>query len=222
MVKPAAGVVVGLAESQVPFPLLSPTDPNALDPAFAGGRVVGNVGGMVIGIQEMTAGAGGVGLGIGVEVLSGGTATFIVVPEEALSGIVLLHGSYTTFNGGRALWYNVEHFPASGGTGTPPPAGATPAAPGVTLPGKPGQIQHIFRDAAGHLPDTPTNRSLLEGLANDTAAVLGPDRFGNTWAARLNLDGTQTWVQYRNGVIINGGVNPTPRTYNPQTGLSGP
>ncbi len=70
-------------------------------------------------------------------------------------------------------------------------------------------------------PDTPANRALLEGLANDTKAVLGPDKFGNTWAARLNPDGTQTWVQYRNGVIINGGVNPTPRTFNSQTGLSG-
>ena len=91
----------------------------------------------------------------------------------------------------------------------------------MTLPPKPGQVQHIFRNAPGHLPDTPANRALLEGLANDTRAVLGPDRFGNTLAARLNPDGTQTWVRYRNGVIINGGVNPTPRTYNPQTGLDG-
>jgi len=102
----------------------------------------------------------------------------------------------------------------------PPPA-EPPTSAGVTLPERPGQIQHIFRDAAGHVPDTAANRAILEGLANDTGAVLGADRFGNTWAAQLNADGTQTWVQYRNGVIINGGVNPTPRTFSPQTGLSG-
>ncbi|MBS0267302.1 MAG: hypothetical protein JSS02_35585 [Planctomycetes bacterium] len=96
------------------------------------------------------------------------------------------------------------------------------AANAVKLPQKPGQLQHIFRNAPGHLPDTPANRALLEGLSNDAGAVLGTDKFGNTWAARLNADGTQTWVQYRCDVIINGGLNPTPRTFNPQTGLSGP
>jgi filamentous hemagglutinin len=112
--------------------------------------------------------------------------------------------------------------PTPPGGASAPASPAAPATPGAALPQKPGQIQHIFRNAPGHLPDTPANRAMLEGLANDPVAVLGTDKYGNTWAARINADGTQIWVQYRNGVIINGGVNTAPRTYNPQTGLSGP
>jgi YD repeat-containing protein len=39
---------------------------------------------------------------------------------------------------------------------------------------------------------------------------------------RMLGDGTQVWVQTRNGVIQNGGINQTPRVVNPETGLSGP
>ncbi|WP_013631018.1 hypothetical protein [Rubinisphaera brasiliensis] len=83
-----------------------------------------------------------------------------------------------------------------------------------------GRTGHIFRNADGHLPDTPANRQLLKDVADDPATTLGPDKYGNTWSARTNPDGTQTWVQTRGDQIINGGVNQTPKTYNPQTGLS--
>ena len=79
---------------------------------------------------------------------------------------------------------------------------------------------HIFRDAKGHLPDTPENRALLADVANDPATTLGTDRFGNTWSARLLPDGTQVWVQTMGNRIVNGGLNRTPRTFNSQTGLS--
>ncbi len=92
------------------------------------------------------------------------------------------------------------------------------AARGVTLPDK--RVGHIFRDAPGHLTDTPANRQLLRDVGGDPSSRLGADKFGNTWSARTNPDGTQTWVQTRNGEIINGGVNQTPRTFNPKTGLS--
>jgi filamentous hemagglutinin len=81
-------------------------------------------------------------------------------------------------------------------------------------------VDHIFRDAPGHLPDTPENRELLQHIADDPATTLGVDKFGNTWSARTLDDGTQAWTQTRNRAIINGGVNPTPRPFNPQTGLS--
>jgi len=84
----------------------------------------------------------------------------------------------------------------------------------------PGREDHIFREAEGHLPDTTANRQLLTDVANDPANALGPDKFGNTWSAKTQADGTQVWVRVRNGEIINGGINQTPRTYSPETGLS--
>jgi hypothetical protein len=68
-------------------------------------------------------------------------------------------------------------------------------APRTQFPANEAQIRHIFRDAPGHLADTPANRAILQGLADDARALLGTDRFGNQWFARLNADGTQTWVQ---------------------------
>ena len=100
-------------------------------------------------------------------------------------------------------------------------AGNTGPATNNRFPTEPGQVKHIFRDAPGHLPDTPGNRALLLDVANDPAAMLGTDRFGNVWSARTLPDGSQVWVQTRNGVIQNGGLNQTPRVFNPQTGLSG-
>ncbi|MBI2768760.1 MAG: hypothetical protein HYX47_04015 [Burkholderiales bacterium] len=81
---------------------------------------------------------------------------------------------------------------------------------------------HIFRDADGHIPDTPANRSLLEEVANDPKSSLGTDKWGNNWSARTQSDGTQVWTQTRSGEVINGGVNPQPKVFNPTTGLSRP
>jgi hypothetical protein len=38
--------------------------------------------------------------------------------------------------------------------------------------------------------DTPANREMLTKVANDPGARLGTDKFGNTWAARVNENGT--------------------------------
>ncbi|HDY8121392.1 TPA: hypothetical protein RQK91_002757 [Vibrio vulnificus] len=84
----------------------------------------------------------------------------------------------------------------------------------------PKRTKHIFREKEGHLPDTPENRRLLEGVADDPKAILGNDKFGNTWSAQTLPDGSQVWTQSRNGQIINGGVNQTPRSFNSETGLS--
>ena len=80
----------------------------------------------------------------------------------------------------------------------------------------------IFGDREGHLPDTPENRQLLENVANDPATTLGPDKFGNEWSAKTLDDGTQVWTQTRDGNVINGGLNESPQSYNPDTGLSSP
>ncbi len=84
------------------------------------------------------------------------------------------------------------------------------------------RLAHIFRNAPGHFAQaTRANIRLLESVTRSQRNFLGRDRFGNGWYARLNSNGTQTWVQVRNGRIVNGGINQTPRTFNPRSGLSG-
>jgi len=87
---------------------------------------------------------------------------------------------------------------------------------------KEGRAKKIFGNREGHLPDTPENRKILQDVADDSGTTLGSDKHGNIWSARDLDDGTQIWTQTRNGEIINGGLNKTPRVYNSETGLSSP
>ena len=75
---------------------------------------------------------------------------------------------------------------------------------------------HIFRNASGHLTeDTAENRALIQGAidpANLRSTIRLPD--GSTLEKYFQdlPDGTQAWVEVRNGTeITNGGVNATPR-----------
>lgn len=72
----------------------------------------------------------------------------------------------------------------------------------------------------GHLVDTPENQQALVNLTNNPANRLGTDRFGNQWFAQIQSDGSLLWGSVRNGVVQNGGLNTTPRNFNPATGLS--
>ena len=84
-----------------------------------------------------------------------------------------------------------------------------------------GKVGHIFRSADGHFPtDTLAARRVLLRVANDPTKRLGVDRFKAVWAAETMPDGTQIWVQIRDGRITNDGVNRTPRVFNISTGLS--
>lgn len=76
-----------------------------------------------------------------------------------------------------------------------PSSSSVLAARGVTHAIPEGRLGHIFRDAPGHLADTPANRKLLQGVADDPATTLSADKFGNTWSARTLDDGTQAWTQ---------------------------
>lgn len=83
----------------------------------------------------------------------------------------------------------------------------------ASLPTKSGQLGHIFRNAIGHLADTPASRQLLTDVAGNAANRIGVDKFGNVWSAVTRADGTQIWASTRNGVIQNGGLNQVPQTF---------
>jgi hypothetical protein len=97
-----------------------------------------------------------------------------------------------------------------------------PAARGIRHAIPEGRLGHIFRNAPGHLPDTPANRALLQNVADDAATTLGVDKWGNTWSARTLENGTQVWTQTRGGQIVNGGLNQVPRVFSPDAGLVPP
>lgn len=78
---------------------------------------------------------------------------------------------------------------------------------------------HIFRDAEGHIPDTPENRALLENVANNAENFRGIDQYGNEWYTKVLENGKEVWVESRNGNIFEGGINENPKPWNPDTGL---
>lgn len=82
------------------------------------------------------------------------------------------------------------------------------------------RVRHVFRDAPGHLVDTPENRQLLIETASDGQNLIGIDQFGTSWYVRMLDDHRQVWVQVRGDEIRNGGVNQPPRTWSPLTGFS--
>lgn len=91
---------------------------------------------------------------------------------------------------------------------------------GNSLPTNDSQLDHIFGDRPGHLPDTPENRQLLVDVANGDDNYLGADKYGNDWHARQEPDGSQTWTTSRGGAIQNGGRNNPPRGWDDDTGLN--
>ena len=92
----------------------------------------------------------------------------------------------------------------------------------IVFPATESMLMHIFRDAEGHVSDTPENRLLLLDVANDHEAQLKSDKYGSYWSARLLADGRQVWAEVRGGKIVNAGINETPRNFNRRTGLKKP
>jgi hypothetical protein len=90
----------------------------------------------------------------------------------------------------------------------------------ISLPGNRAQIDHIFGNRPGHLPDTPANRQRLIELANDESTFIGIDKYGNSWHAKIEPDGSQLWVRHQGGIINEGGLNITPRSWNTDTGFN--
>jgi hypothetical protein len=88
------------------------------------------------------------------------------------------------------------------------------------MPENEGILGHIFRNEEGHLPRTPENYKLIRDLVRNAKNYLGPDMRGNHWWGKILENGKQLWAQAYKGIVRNGGLNDTPRPYNPKTGLS--
>lgn len=86
------------------------------------------------------------------------------------------------------------------------------------FPKNKAQIDHIMRDAEGHLTDSIENRSLLISISSDRKNYLGIDKHGVEWYAKT-IDGRQIWVAVKNDVIQNGGINNEPLNFTPNSGL---
>lgn len=72
------------------------------------------------------------------------------------------------------------------------------------------------------IPDTPSNRALLENVANNPENFRGTDKYGNDWYTKTLADGGEVWVESRNGNIFDGGINETPKPWDTETGLKKP
>ncbi len=92
----------------------------------------------------------------------------------------------------------------------------------ISLPKNDSQLKHIFRKKQGHIDDTPSNRTLLERVANSKENFVGTDSMGTQWFSKNQPDGSQVWVSVRNGTIQNGGINNPPKIWNSKTGYNKP
>jgi RHS repeat-associated protein len=87
-----------------------------------------------------------------------------------------------------------------------------PATIGIAglFPANRSILKHIFREAPGHLAeDTAANRALLADIVQSENLV-EIDINGNQIYAKQLSDGTEVWVEVRDGMIRNGGLNETP------------
>lgn len=84
------------------------------------------------------------------------------------------------------------------------------------------KADHMFGERKGHVSDTTENRQMLQDVADDPSTTLGSDEHGNIWSGKTREDGTQVWTTTRGDKITGGGVNQTPKEFNPKTGLSAP
>ena len=89
-----------------------------------------------------------------------------------------------------------------------------------TMPAGIAQIKHIFRNEPGHLPETEKNKRLILSVSNDPECYVGTDSKNKKWYAKTLNDGSQVWVSVYNSIIIDAGLNNSPRQFDPDSGLN--
>ena len=191
------------------------------------GKVTGDVIALAIGVAATVKGVLGTIAGVtggallsvpslGTSVVIGGATVAVSITEAAAGGILVA-------NSAAALSTNLNHLSFYEKMRETSSTGKGDSDSNKNkIPDNDSITGHIFRDAEGHIPDTPENRALLEDVANDSANFRGTDKYGNEWYTKIQSDGSQVWVESRNGNIFEGGINNTPKPWNPETGLKKP
>ncbi len=90
----------------------------------------------------------------------------------------------------------------------------------VDLPKDKSQLNHIFGDRPGHLPDTLKNRQKITDLTNNRKNFVGTDNLGNDWYASTSKDGSQLWAKVHNKTVSDAGKNDSPRQFDSESGLN--
>jgi len=84
----------------------------------------------------------------------------------------------------------------------------------------PERSNHIFSKKPGKLLDTKANRSLLIELSSNPKHLLGVDRFGVKWYAKINANGRQIYSTVnKKGEITGAGIHEIPRSFSKANGL---
>lgn len=168
--------------------------------------------GVMGGVAVLLVGGGGT-------VASGGSASGLTVPV-AWEGVAMIGAGAIAVKSALGNMFKVSISKTDSGNINS--SGGDSDSKKNKIPDNDSTTGHIFRDAEGHIPDTPENRALLEDVANDPTNFRGTDKYGNEWYTKIQNDGSQVWVESRNGNIFEGGVNNTPKQWNPETGLKKP
>ena len=99
----------------------------------------------------------------------------------------------------------------------------------VRYPQQEAQLKHNWCKKRGHVEKTPEYEKLFGDVANDPECLFGPadglpDKNGHYWYGKMLKDGRQAWVEVREEIMSNWGINEPGNIieWNPITGLKAP
>ena len=107
---------------------------------------------------------------------------------------------------------SLEH--SSSGTSAQKPATQLPKIKDETE-------EYLFVTNEGYVLNTPENKQLFLNLVSDRKNWIEGDAWGDYWYVKVMRDGKQIWATVRDNVIQNGGINNSPKGWNPVRGLRG-
>lgn len=92
----------------------------------------------------------------------------------------------------------------------------------IILPKNVGQLEHMFREKEGHLPNTKENQAIILKMVNTKENYIGNSKNEYAeleWYAQILDNGNQLWASVRNGRVENCGINKEARSFDKETGL---